>query len=91
MPSEKLTEKLDDKPATDSSVDGPKTMRIMAPGSCVKCGDIPAKIISVTLRDGGLWVYQVAWWAGNERRIEGVGECELTATDETKFIQVRGE
>lgn len=61
-----------------------QNVRIFAPGSCVKCGDHSARIVSVNLRES-VFVYQVSWWVGGERRVDTISACELTAVDETKY------
>lgn len=61
--------------------------KIIAPGSCVKCGEHPARIIAVTMREG-VFVYQVSWWNGADRRIDSLSECELTPTADTKFLVI---
>ena len=73
--------------AEPKSVSEKPALKIIAPGSCVKCGDVPARVIASVLRDG-LFVYQISWWIGTERRTESVSGCELTPTDETKYLLV---
>lgn len=77
------------KPINDE-VPAVKPLRVIAPGSEVKCGNETAKVISFTLREG-LFAYQVSWWIGNERRTESVSGCELKATAETKYLLITSE
>lgn len=66
----------DPKPATKSD--------IFAPGSCAQVGEHRCRVIAVTLRES-VFVYQVIWWSGSERRIDNVSACELSPVAESKF------
>ena len=65
-----------------------KSLRCFAPGSPVMWGDVPCRIIAVTLREG-VFVYQVGWCVEKERRMDSFSPCELTATAESKFWTVQ--
>ena len=69
---------------------GPQTLRSFAPGSCALLGDLPCRVIAVTLREA-VFVYQVTWRSGSERRLDSVSACELTAVADSTFLTIQAE
>lgn len=65
-------------------------IRCIAPGAPVGCGadgKTVGRVVAVTIREGGVFVYQVAWWNGSEHYIDGrMTLAELMPTAETKWL-----
>lgn len=84
------------KPKTEvpamSAPPSAKTIRLFAPGSPAEVGvaALPCRVISVNLREG-VFVYQISWWSGAERRTDSVSGCELTAVADSKFWTIEKE
>lgn len=68
----------------------PPDVLVFPPGAEVefKAGKTPARVAQVGLRERGLVLYQVVWWAGTDRKEQWVSEGELTWPTATKPVRI---
>lgn len=63
------------------------SVQVIAPGSEVFLGgEIRAKVLEVTLLEGGSVVYKVCWWGGTDRNEQIVYPCEVQTEETTRFV-----
>lgn len=63
-------------------------IRVIAPGSRVKLGDIEARVVGVSIRDGGRSTYEIAWVSGSARNSAWVEEFELEPAPKEQRLPV---
>lgn len=66
------------------------TIQVIAIGSDVLVGgDIPAKVLAVTIGEGYV-AYKCSWWNEGQRHVDWIPQIEVSETAQSKRLIVKG-